>query len=399
MAWLTEVKRVNRASGKTEPYFAIQWRDPGTGKTRTRGLGFIPRTAAKDALTVFEGKLVTGKSVEPPRTERGSSTRAEPAGYTLARYLDEVYLPVVRRDKAPKTATSAQTSANALKPVLGDTVLSALDYVAIDGYVTARRALGRKSKTIIIELAWLRGALVHAVDSGVLSHLPKMPRIKNNDRRAHRFFSTEECERLLDAVGPLREQPHVVTRGKPPIPRDPLTYLAVLMALNLGMRKGEILSRGWEDVLWDVGPHGTMLVRAKPEIRFQVKTRHDRAIPMTPELADELRRRHVALGAPTHGWVFPSPTAPTRPRQDFGIALRRACKRAGLPPMHPHGLRHTWATRLAIAGVDRRTLMELGGWTEGRMLDEIYAHTTDAHKAEVMAKAGISRSANHRSPR
>ncbi len=44
-----------------------------------------------------------------------------------------------------------------------------------------------------------------------------------------------------------------------------------------------------------------------------------------------------------------------------------------------------------MQGVDRRTLMELGGWKEGRMLDEIYAHTTDAHKAEVMARMGIGR--------
>jgi len=44
-----------------------------------------------------------------------------------------------------------------------------------------------------------------------------------------------------------------------------------------------------------------------------------------------------------------------------------------------------------MAGVDRKTLMELGGWKEGRMLDEVYAHTTDAHKIEVMAKMGICR--------
>jgi len=34
--------------------------------------------------------------------------------------------------------------------------------------------------------------------------------------------------------------------------------------------------------------------------------------------------------------------------------------------------------------------MELGGWKEGRMLDEIYAHVTDEHKAEVMLKMGLT---------
>ncbi|MFZ5478963.1 MAG: tyrosine-type recombinase/integrase [Myxococcota bacterium] len=397
MAWLTEAKRLKKESGKKEPYFAIQWREGG--KTRTKGLGFVTSAEAKQLLTVAEGKLAAGESLDPPGTGTGSAPEAaRPDVPTLGRYLDEVYLPVVKRDKAKKTYLSAQTSANALKPVLGDKLLNLIDYREVDAYITRRRDLGRKTKTVIIEVAWLRSALRHAVDSGVLTDLPKFPRLKNNDRRPHRFFTDDECRKLLEAVGPLEVQPHKVTRGKPPIPRDPLTYAAVLMALNLGMRKSEILTRGWEDVLWAQGPHGTLLVRAKPVIGFEVKTRRDRAIPLTPEIEAELRALHATGGAPASGWIFPSPKDRSVPRKDFGIALRRACKRAGLPVMHPHGLRHTWASRLAMAGVDRATLMELGGWTEGRMLDEIYAHTTDAHKAAVMARSGIGKDRNSRTP-
>ena len=45
------------------------------------------------------------------------------------------------------------------------------------------------------------------------------------------------------------------------------------------------------------------------------------------------------------------------------------------------------ATSVSISA---RTLMELGGWTgDSRMLDEIYAHSTDQHKAEVMMRMGV----------
>ena len=37
--------------------------------------------------------------------------------------------------------------------------------------------------------------------------------------------------------------------------------------------------------------------------------------------------------------------------------------------------------------------MELGGWKDGRMLDEVYAHVTDDHKAEVMARTGVTATA------
>ena len=42
-----------------------------------------------------------------------------------------------------------------------------------------------------------------------------------------------------------------------------------------------------------------------------------------------------------------------------------------------------------MAGVDRRTVMDVGGWKESRVLDEIYSHVTDEHVAEVMSKMGF----------
>ena len=54
-----------------------------------------------------------------------------------------------------------------------------------------------------------------------------------------------------------------------------------------------------------------------------------------------------------------------------------------------HGLRHSWASRLAQSGVDRRTLMDVGGWASSQMLDEVYSHVSDDHKADVMSRMGI----------
>lgn len=390
MAWLTESKRLNRGTGKTEVYFSIAWRE--VGRVRTKGLGFIPNGEANTLLKVFEAKLALGQELAPPATASGSGTVDEkPPMPTLSAHFDDVFLPVVRRDKAPRSAASAAASAKVLKASLGELPLDRIDFDRVDRYVTERRGLGRRTRTVIIELWWLRAALSDAVDRGLIATVPKLPRPRNTDRRTHRFLSDDECRRLLDALAPLDVQPHRVTRGRPPILRDRLTYLAVLAALNLGLRKGEILSRGWEDVRWTLGPHGTLAVDAKPAIGFEVKTRRARAVPLTPEFLTELRREHERCGRPSDGWIFVSPHDPNLPRKDFGIALRRACRRAGIPVIHPHGLRHTWATRLAMAGVDRRTLMEVGGWTEGRMLDEIYAHTTDDHKAAVMGRSGLGR--------
>lgn len=388
MAWLTEAKRLNHESGKKELYYAIQWREAGA--KRTKGLGFLTSIEAKQSLKIFEGKLAAGEPVEPPRTVSGSLPEVAPAEVkTLSNYLDNTYLPVIEREKALRTYDSARFAAKALKATLGAHPLDTIDYALVDSYVTTRRKLGRRSRTITIELTLLRGCLAHAHKCKLITAVPELPTLSLRDQKAHRFLTVEESKKLLAELRPLTEQPHVVTRGAPPICRDRLSYLAVLMALNLGMRKGEILSRGWEDVLWDQGKTGALFVGAKPSIRFEMKMRRDRTLPLPPELRTELVLAHSAAGAPMSGWVFPGPGAVSRPRKDFGIALRRACKRAGIPIVHPHGLRHTWASRLAMAGVDRRTLMELGGWTSGEVLDEIYSHSTDPHKEDVMTRMGL----------
>ena len=394
MAWIKGKKRPNKETGKQDTYFSIEWRDE-TGRIRTKGLGFCGKQEANRLLKLFEGKQAAGKPVEPePVPSEPSSPEPTATIPTLREYLFERYLPVVQRDRAQKTFETAQRSARALAAKLGDAALDAIHYALVDDYITARKQQGRRSRTIILELLCLKNALEHAKKSGVLAHIPELPELRDRDRKPHRFLTAEESVKLLDALHPDRAQPHRVTRGKPPESRDPLCYLAVLMALNTGMRKGEILSRTWSDIHWEVGPHGTLLVGARQETGFRTKTRKERTIPLTPDLREALLAQYERAGRPAAShWIFPSPADPSQPRDNFAKSLRYACRRAGIPQIHPHGLRHTWASRLAMAGVDRKTLMEIGGWASGVMLDAIYAHVTSSHVAEVMSKMGITGSA------
>lgn len=387
MAWLQKKRRKNAVTGTIELYWWICTR--GTdGKVRSKGIGFCEAADARRALKVYEGKVAAGEEPLPRATESGSSP-VPTTTPTLGDYLDRVYLPVVERDKSAGTLRSARCAAKSVTVGLGKLRLDEVNYKIVDAHFTARRSEGRRPRTIAIELWLIRGCLQHALDCEEIREMPKLPAVRIRDRYVAPYLTPQQSLRVLDALRPLDAQPHRVTRGAPPIVRDRLSYLAVLMALNLGMRKGEILSRGWEDVLWDAGPHGTLLIRAKPSIGFDVKTRRERAVPLTPELRAELDRLHREVASPSSGWIFPAPDDATKPRKDFKKALANACRRAGVPIVYPHALRHTWATRLAMAGVDRRSLMDLGGWTSSSVLDEIYAHATETHKADVMARMGL----------
>jgi site-specific recombinase XerD len=73
------------------------------------------------------------------------------------------------------------------------------------------------------------------------------------------------------------------------------------------------------------------------------------------------------------------------PYRSIRSAFRRACQRAKLSGVTPHTLRHTFASRLVMAGVDLRTVQELGGWQTIAMVER-YSHLSPQHKLKAVER-------------
>lgn len=71
--------------------------------------------------------------------------------------------------------------------------------------------------------------------------------------------------------------------------------------------------------------------------------------------------------------------------QSIRTAFTRACQRAKLSGVTPHTLRHTYASRLAMGGVNDVTLQALGRWKEPKMIRR-YAHLSQEHLAQAIEK-------------
>src|SRR5207244_2916769 len=110
------------------------------------------------------------------------------------------------------------------------------------------------------------------------------------------------------------------------------------------------------------------------------KSGQTRTIPVNSVLRAGLTR--VMRTSPGE-YVFAKPDG--SPYQSIRTAFRHACRRAGLNSVTPHTLRHTFASRLAMAGVDPRTIQELGGWKELKMVER-YTHLSPSHKAEAVER-------------
>jgi integrase/recombinase XerD len=85
--------------------------------------------------------------------------------------------------------------------------------------------------------------------------------------------------------------------------------------------------------------------------------------------------------------LFPSPSGRALTRQAFWKIVRRYARAAGLlGRMHPHRLRHSFATHLLAGGADLRSVQAMLGHADVATT-EIYTHVTRDHVRQAYARS------------
>jgi site-specific recombinase XerD len=112
------------------------------------------------------------------------------------------------------------------------------------------------------------------------------------------------------------------------------------------------------------------------------KGRKDRDIMLSPNLLEELRQHYRRLSR-KNDWLFPGGRWHTADdpitSKVVWHACREAARRAGIrKPLHPHTLRHCFATHLLEAGADLRTIQLLLGHSDLKETT-IYLHLSQRH--------------------
>jgi integrase len=207
--------------------------------------------------------------------------------------------------------------------------------------------------TVNRELAILSRIFSLAIDDEILPYNP-CQRVKNlrTDNQRIRYLTEDEEKRLL---AELKD--------------NELTKNIVIFAINTGMRRGEIFSLTWFDA---------DLNRNVLNVR-QTKTGKDRVVPMN----DKVRLMLDSLPK-TNEFVFTSPRTGGK-LVDVKKGFRKALEDAKIFNFHFHDLRHTFATRLADAGVPLSVIAELLGHSDIRMTKR-YSHATDRAKRDAVEK-------------
>ena len=280
----------------------------------------------------------------------------------------EGFLALAGARLAPRTVQAYRRDLEALATWLQRPVGSA-STEDLELYVAELRAAGLSSATIARRIAAARSFFRHQQLLGARADNPagalELPR---RSRRLPKTLSAGEAERLVEAA-----------HGAEPRALRDRALVELLYGAGLRVSEAVGLERAGVDL-------EERLVRAAG------KGGKDRVVPIGRR-AGEALRRYLERGRPhldrrRRPELFLNAQGGPLTRAGVFLILRRLAARAGLEPerVHPHLLRHSFATHLLEGGADLRSVQQMLGHAD-LATTELYTHVSDRRRRDSYFQA------------
>lgn len=354
------------------------------GRNRERSLGQVGTLtlaqARVDAARYLADAYEHGEPLAVTQGRRGS------AAPTLRDFLSDTYHPWFKAHYKGHEANQQSLEHNfsaLLDHRLGDIEQRDLEAVRV-----AWLGKGNSETSANRKMAAIRGVFSRAVEWGYLSAHPmtKLKQLKTDTQGRVRFLSTDEEGRLRAALDARQEQIRAerdsANRWRIDRKKELLADLRavafadhlkplVLLSLNTGVRRGELFDLTWQDV--DLN-NKVLTVVGKTS-----KSRQTRHIPLNREAVatlTEWKKQGEAIG-----YVFPGRVGERLDNvRKSWAGVMKAAKVTGFTW---HDMRHTFASKLVMAGVPLNTVRELLGHADIKMTLR-YAHLAPDSKAAAV---------------
>jgi integrase len=335
------------------------------GKRKRRTLFGESKQDVQTKLAKLANEVAHQRDIEPQRIKLGEY---------LDRWLKDGARPRVRDTTY---ANYEGVVKNHIKPHLGGVPLAKLTAFQIHGMYASLDQLGKSAETIRLTHAVLHRALKQAVRWRLIPF--NMAADVDRPRSAKADISpltAGQVQELLKAA-----------RG------DRLEALYV-RAVTAGMRLGELLGLQWSDI--DLVGRAVMVQHSLQELNGKLtltepKTSRGRRRIELPQMAvDALNRRQKRMlkeGLAAIPWVFPNASGgPWRRTHFHSQEYKPVLKRANLPDIRFHDLRHTSATLLLSQGVHPKVVQERLGHSQISVTLDTYSHVLPTMQVEAAGK-------------
>ena len=314
--------------------------------------------------------------------EQGAYIR--PSRLTVAQFLGEWLRDYVELNCSPRTKASYEMIIRRhLIPELGSIPLSQLEPRHLQASYSRQRERGRvdgkgqlSPQTVRYCHSLLAEALGYAVKMGLLSrNVAQATEAPRADHKVMPTLAPEDVPRFLEAA---QESPY---------------YTLFYLLLHTGLRRGEALALRWKNVDLGLASLGVSAYLSVTETAYKLdgtciikepKTSHSRRrIALSPSLALVLRQyraeqeaQRTLLGKPLtdEDFVFAHPDGTPLDPSTVSHTFNKVIRRAGLPHIRLHDLRHTHASLLLQAGTHPKIVQERLGHSSIRVTLDTYSH-------------------------
>ena len=278
------------------------------------------------------------------------------------------FLALLATRRAPRTVDAYRRDLAQLTAWRGGPV-GAATTEELERWLAELRAAGAAASTIARRVAAVRAFFRHQMLLGVRDDNPAAAlQLPRRTRTLPRTLSPGEAERLIEAASGTT-------------PRAMRDRALVELLYGAGLRVSEATGLQRRSVDLD-----DRIVRALG------KGSKERLVPLGRPAVEALRR-YIAMGRPhldrrNRPELFLNARGGPLTRAGAFLILRRLADKAGLEPqrVHPHLLRHSFATHLLEGGADLRSVQEMLGHAD-LSTTELYTHVSDRRRRELYFRA------------
>ena len=361
-----------RKDGRWEGRYVVG-HDPITGKMISRNVLGKTQAQVKEKLRTA---IENSKRLDYTQTGK----------YTVGQWMDEWFEAYAKVKVRPSShQTYKGYIENHIKPNIGDIPIEKLTSLQLQKFYrllltegrvprieSEKQPKGLSAKTVRNINQVISSAMDMAVRHKLILSNPtegcELPKVE------HREMKTLPAEQLGAFLREAKESG---------------VYELYYLDLATGLRRGELLGLKWEDIDLQNGIIHVrrQVARVDGEVKeLPLKTKNSyRNISISQDAVAMLTEMEAHRSS---DYVFPSSTGGLISPDSVNNMLHRVLKRAGLPSIRFHDLRHTFATLALQNGVDIKTVSGMLGHADPGFTLDTYAHVTTSAQKEAARTMG-----------
>lgn len=357
--------RVSRGRGKS--YLTKRWYVPDGWSKKS-----IDKELARVAAE-FEHQVKAGEVISrDEQKERDLQAKQEAAKIqTLRLYGESVFMPAKAVTMSENGRSTYQSNLDHwIYPTLGDLKMPDITPANIEALLLDMQAQGKAISTVIKVYTILHSLFKMAYGKDVIERNPMdkvdRPKARKDELRGQEAdsYTIDEVQRIFSAL----EQ-------------EPLKWRTMLhLLIDTGIRRGECCGLQWKNIDFKANTitiSGNLCYTPQKGIYLDTpKSGRIRTIDVDPNVIELLRQLRVEQSSKAISlWVFtqegsPEPMHPQSPTR----YLKKFSERCGIPGLHPHALRHTFASIAITNGADVASVSEKLGHSDKAVTLRMYTH-------------------------